>query len=230
MTGDKYNLYNDTFIPTTGSHGANIAAQRVDELDDASLQFVKQTVAQKGSCCAVDIGGAMGIHSRRMAKAGANVTLIDLVDQTKGLIADTNAELGREAIRFIQGDVRTLDPALRPDGVDAVYSQRMLSFIPYPDAVRMIEAVRPHVKEGGRFFLSAAGLNSELGQGYVDAGRPVAQRFGPLAPAIAQKNLMTNPVCLYTVDEFTAMLEKAGLKVERAWASEFGNVKAIAAL
>src|SRR5437868_6281692 len=121
MAGEPINLYGDKLLPTTGQHGSNISEQRVDELDQACLDFVKSL--QGSVCQAIDIGGGSGAQSKRMAELGASVLLIDLSDQHKAI--DTfNEQLSRPCIQFVQRDVREFIEW--PVPINCVYSQRML--------------------------------------------------------------------------------------------------------
>ena len=73
-----FNIYGDCLIPTTGSHGTNISQQRIDELDKSCLSFIKDSLSKGMSLRAIDLGGGIGAHSKRMARLGAQVILIDL--------------------------------------------------------------------------------------------------------------------------------------------------------
>jgi hypothetical protein len=80
--------------------------------------------------------------------------------------------------------------------------------------------------ESGRLFVSASGLGSELGEGYAEGGVEVGERFGPLAPALANKHEIHEPVCLYTPDDMRRLAAESGFAAADVWTSAFGNVKA----
>ena len=221
------NVYGDKLAPTTGKHGSNISEQRLDELDQACLDFVKTRVSETGSCQAVDIGAGSGPQSKRMAELGASALMIDLTDQYQSVKA-FNAGLGHEAIRFFQKDVREMAVAEWPEKIDCVYSQRMLSAIPYAEALKLLQTLKSRAMAGAHFFLSAGGLDSEYKEGYPDAEKPVEERWAKLAPAMGAKHNVLIPQCLYHADDLSHLLEKAGLTVLRSWTSAFGNVKAVA--
>ena len=73
-----FNIYGDRFIPTTGFHGTNISQQRVDKLDMACLSFIEDRLSTGAPLHAIDLGGGAGAQSKRMARLGAHVILIDL--------------------------------------------------------------------------------------------------------------------------------------------------------
>lgn len=94
MTIQPLNLYGDELIPTTGKHGSNISEQRIDELDQACLDFVKSRCVAKEPCQVIDVGGGSGAQSKRIALLGASVLLVDLTDQEKAM-QDFNSGLVR---------------------------------------------------------------------------------------------------------------------------------------
>ena len=82
-------------------------------------------------------------------------------------------------------------------------------------------------RDGGKCFISLSGINSELGEGYAVRSDPLKKRFGKLAVSMSEKHEIKEPVCLYDVNEMKILAELSGFKVEEAWASSFGNIKAI---
>ena len=81
---------------------------------------------------------------------------------------------------------------------------------------------------GGRIYLSASGLDSELGQEYSGAGMAVERRYTPLSEVMRAKHAIHGAVCLYRQHELGEMIRSAGLVVEKLFASPFGNIKAVA--
>src|SRR5690349_17256430 len=74
------NQYGDRFLPTDGGYGVDVASQRRDELDDECLEYIGVRTKAGLETRAVDLGGGCGAHSMRMGEAGAEVTMIDIVD------------------------------------------------------------------------------------------------------------------------------------------------------
>ena len=221
------NQYGDKLAPTTGKHGSNISEQRIDDLDQACLTFVKERIAQGLPCQAVDIGCGSGAQSKRMADLGASVFMADLTDQQQ-LAAAYNAKAGRVALRFIQRDIREIMPETWPQTLDCVYTQRMLGALPYRDALQLMTFLKSRAAPDAHFFVSASGYDAEYQNGYPDKDKPVEERWALLDPAIGAKHNVLIPQCLYRASELAQMLEKAGLTVERFWTSPFGNPKVIA--
>lgn len=224
---EPLNLYGDTFIPTTGQHGGSIAEQRIDELDQACLDFVKSLTSEKKPCQAVDIGGGSGAQSKRMAMLESSVLLIDFTNQVQS-IADFNRRLSRPAIRFLQRDVRDINDDEWPTPIHCVYSQRMLGCIPYLDTLQLLTLLKTRSSSDAQFFLSTAGLDTEYGADYPDRNKPVEMRFAHLSPNMAEKHGIYAPECLYRESDLRQVVEQAGLVPFRSWTSTFGNPKIIA--
>ncbi len=226
MSSQPINQYGDTLIPTTGRHGVNISEQRVDELDQGCLDFVR-TLAPESQV--IDIGGGSGAQSKRIAELGASVLMVDLTDQAEAIMKFNNA-LGRQAIRFMRRDVREIKVDDWPQTVCCVYSQRMLSFLPYADALQLLVTLRDRAVPCAQFFISVGGLDTELGVDYPDADKPVEGRFERLSPAAAKKCEIYSHQCLYRANDLKQLAEAAGLPVVKLWSSAFGNIKLIASV
>ncbi|MDD4616694.1 MAG: class I SAM-dependent methyltransferase [Alphaproteobacteria bacterium] len=226
MISSPLNQYGDVVIPTTGCHGSDISTQRMDDLDRNCLSFIKKRLSEDAaSFIAVDIGGGSGAQSKRMAELGANIFFVDLSDQAEAIEA-FNAHLGRAAIKFYRGDVREISSW--PSNIGCVYSQRMLNYLPYRDALALLTRLKTIVLPQTKFFLSTGGLDTEYGAQYADRGKPIEERFTVLPPAMANKHNITSPICLYTEDELKHLVERAGLSIDHSWTSPFGNPKVVA--
>jgi hypothetical protein len=225
LNGDAINLYGDRLRPS-GPHGSNISEQRVDELDQACIDYVRLCIEAVGFCRVADIGGGSGAQGKRLATLGAEVLIVDLTDQQEN-ISRFNKTLGRDAIHFVRCDVRKLTPGEWPT-LCCVYSQRMLGCIPYFDALQLLQTLKQKAAPRGRFFLSSGGLDTEYGRDYPDRYKPVKERFAYLSTDMAEKHGIFEPECLYREKELRELMEEAGLSVIRSWTSPFGNPKVIA--
>jgi len=219
------NEYGDLLIPTTGVHGGDISSQRVDDLDRACLDFLQLQHNSTKTPVALDVGGGLGSQSKRMARAGVDVFMIDLSDQS-GNIAELNSHLGRTGIRFFRADVRTFDPAMLPQ-LDVVYSQRMLSCIRHPEARRLLGWIHDACAPGAHCFISAGGLCSEIGRSSGSRRDPVEQRWSMPSQEMAAKHQIYAPECPYSEQELADLLDSCQFEIVRRWTSEFGNPKVI---
>ena len=222
-----FNIYGDRFIPTTGFHGTNISQQRMDKLDMACLSFIEDRLSNGIPLQAIDLGGGAGAQSKRMARLGAYVILID-PSTTPIEIEAFNVEEKTGKITLLNYDVRHIPDEDIPPKIDCFYSQRMINYIPYEDALRLLCSFKKKSPATAKFFISSGGIETEYGQTYLERDRPIEQRFGPLSEEMSNKHAINAFVCLYREEELSDLLKKSGLKILDSWTSTFGNPKIIA--
>lgn len=236
------NLYGDRRLSLAEGRGVDIGSQRLDELDWMAIRFVEtlmENPALPHPPLALDVGcGAGGLLSQ-LAARGARCLGIDLLDHRAAF--DRQVALAQAAVqsanRIWHGMAfHQLDLAALPETfvtahrgrVDVILSQRTLHYLPYPRAVLALQTLATLMTEASRIFISASGLGSDLSGGYPASHEPLASRFAPLGPEMAERHDIRLPVCLYTEDDIRCLLEAAGLRVLKVFSSAFGNVKAVA--
>lgn len=217
------NLYGDQLVETSGRHGGDIASQRIDDLDRACLEYC---LALGPGVAAVDIGCGLGAQGFRLAALGAAVTLCDPVDISER-VGSFYALFPAAPVRFLQCDARDLGADNFDQPLDIVYSQRAIHYLRFDEARTLLEMLRGVCRSGARFFISASGIDTELGDGYAGKTCDVAERMAPLAPEMAVKHGVHDAICLYSLEELAGLGETAGLEVISVTASAFGNKKAI---
>lgn len=213
---------------STCGFGLDVAATRADELDDACAKFVADLFGQTGIAPRVlDVGcGAFG-QSVRLCNAGAVVTAVDINPRLSSTYSDFASQVLKDRITFICDDARTMAFEGANSAFDVIYSQRMLHYLKWNDAVALLKKLITASRSNARFFCSVSGLQSELGLDYANASLAVSDRFCMLAPAAAHRHQIFEPLCLYTKNEFIQLLTSADLSVIDVWQSPFGNIKAI---
>lgn len=219
---EPLNQYGDQFRPTEDGRGVDIASQRMDELDKAALDFIR---AAKKPVSAVDLGGGFGAHAVRMVEAGADVTMIDAADMRTAEFR--NAEKGA-GLRFLQKDFTALQPEDIPEGLDVLYSQRAIHYVPHAAAQKLLRMIFNRMAQGGAVFISAAGWDTEYGKTYPDRGKPVEERFNYVTPDMQEKHGITHKIVTYREEEMAALLAEAGFAEVKVTHSAFGNIKATA--
>ena len=221
------NQYGDQRIATHSGHGVDIASQRADDLDLLAIGFIHQLVDQKRKAVrALDVGCGFGGQAARLVEAGAFVECMDIEDYSVEIHCQMALCADGHRHRFTQASV--LDqPAIGT--VHAISCQRMLHYLPYQHAVKALTWMLDILCPGGRLFISASGLNSELGDGYPGKSVPIGERFAFLSDEMAEKHSIHPPVCLYTLDELSTLLSDTGWVVEQGFVSGFGNIKIVAA-
>jgi SAM-dependent methyltransferase len=216
--GDRRILAGDT------GHGVDVASQRADALDEAAVADVARRAAAGARPTAADLGCGRGGQVARMAAAGARVVGFDLDDHA--------AEVAAAGGLFVRADLRSFAAsraALPLAPWDVVVSQRTIHYLPHGEAAALLRSLAAgRMAPGGGLYLSASGTASELSGGGYPLHLPLAERFAPLSPEMAAKHGILPPVCLYSVEELSALVEACGFRVVRAERSAFGNVKVAA--
>lgn len=225
MTTSAVNQYGDTSIAAGSGHGIDIASQRADELDQACLSYVSSQLEVSNSIRAADIGCGHGAFALRMARLGAHVECLDLVDQFN--LARRLAATQNLSMRFFVGDIQNSASYIEGP-FSAILSQRTIHYLDYQEAITSLAGLREMLTPSGKLFISASGISSELGTDYSHLDRPVAQRKAKLSNEIATKHRIYEPVCLYSESDMHQLLTAAGFTIETIYSSPFGNVKAIA--
>ena len=233
MASGETNLYQDRLESRSPGFGADISSQRADDLDLAACAYLMDAKAAGQSVLALDVGCGIGGQAFRMARAGAGRVI--------GLdIAAIPAEFYREAadragavlsdVLFCRQDMTALPFVGEMDlagQVGVLVCQRAIHYLPHKRARMLLEAFFTTLEPGGRLYLSASGMASELVSGYEDAGLDVAARFCRLGLGMRQKHKIESPVCLYWREELAWIVESAGIRVLGLTNSPFGNVKLI---
>lgn len=212
--------------PTGTGHGIDVASQRADELDERCLAFLETRSADRPS--ALDLACGQGGQALRMLAAGAQVTAVDLLDRAEELRRVASGQGFWQPLHFAHADFRALPDDLPGAPYDAIICQRAIHYVRYDDAVAAVRSWLRYLKPGGRIFLSASGLASELGRGYPHWDRPIAERWAKLAPVMAGRHDIRMPVCLYEAMDLVDLLHAAGCGIAEVFKSPFGNVKAVA--
>ena len=218
------NIYGDTFVPTTGTHGADIAVQRMDDLDIRAILFALQINGDRGS--AIDLGCGAGIQGLRFATLGYPTTLIDWVPEEKTLINLPGLD-ATFPVKYLCRDARFLDLSDLPLQISICYSQRFIHYLRFSEAVNLFRLLRSRMSADGKLFVSASGIQSELAKDYSAANLRIEDRFAKLEQSMATKHGILESVCLYSENDLVTLGRLAGFNIETVFLSPFGNVKAV---
>lgn len=225
------NIYGDHCSVLSKNKGADIATQRMDELDAASVLYATEHVGGK----ALDFCCGAGGQAARLAKAGAHVIGLDMPSLENAYEEHMRDQYAGSptwgSSHFVACDMLDLSQQWLLDSKDCfsqITCQRAIHYVPQEDAIRILKQLRDTVVEDGKLFISCSGLYSELGREYAAGAFPPAERFGYLSEEMQNKHQIKQPVCLYSQYEFIAMLASAGWRICTIYASPFGNIKAIA--
>jgi SAM-dependent methyltransferase len=223
MDTPDINSYGDSLVPTTGRHGADIASQRIDDLDREALRQILELSNTRINC--LDIGCGFGWQGIRFATLGAASYLFDLLPESS-LIRNfqENTDL---LLSYKKVDARQLNPEDLPQPIDLAFSQRFIHYLKYPEAERLIQILGENMPANAFFYISASGLHSELGEGYAGANNALQSRFSPLSHSMQVKHDIREPVCLYTESELVKLMTSNKFMERKVWKSTFGNVKGV---
>ncbi len=211
-------------LASGASHGAEIAAQWVDELDLETLRFVVSPKIPKR--VALDFGCGLGVQGIRFAVLGCKSVLYDVVDIGER-IERVKQALGIQNLEFRQIDLRHATPEDFPKDIGVAYSQRFIHYLRFDEASRLLEMLAGRLCPNARLFLSASGLGSELEAGYADSGVAIEHRFAPLANEMQAKHGIRENVCLYAIEDLERLVLAHGFGTIRTWTTPFGNVKGV---
>ena len=206
-------------------YGVDVAATRLDDLDKKLLAAVATGVARGWQPAVLDLGCGSGGLAAELARAGAVVTAVDTVD-CQAAISARNTSLPKTAapIDFIWSDALTF---CQQNTVvyDYVACQRTLHYLPYVEAVALLEALKQSTDQ---LYISVTGAESEIGQVHPLRQAPLFERFACVSTAAQAQFSLTAPLCVYTFAEFSALLLETGWQIDTHWTSLFGNHKTIA--
>lgn len=219
------NLYGDQRIATVTGHGIDVASQRADDLDQMAIEQIRRRVIDTRGVAVLDAGCGFGGQSARMAKAGGQVLAIDIEDYQAQITESMQREGVAGNLTFRCLSVQEKE-CIGP--FDIILCQRMLHYLPHASAREALAWFHREARADAQLFLSASGMDSELGNGYLGVTAPVESRFAPLSADMADKHSIHPPVCLYRREELEAIVNEAGWTVEQAFLSPFGNVKLLA--
>jgi len=128
---------------------ANGPQKALHALNPVRLDYVARRAPLMG-VAALDVGCGGGLLSEALAKAGANVTAIDLAPNLLKVARLHGLESGIK-VGYRQVAVDVLADEL-PAGFDVITCMEMLEHVPDPGAI--VEACARLLKPGGRLFLS----------------------------------------------------------------------------
>jgi hypothetical protein len=219
----KLNTYGDRLISTTGTHGADIGSQRIDDLDKDALTHL--LTLDESRVSSIDLGCGFGWQGARFSMLGAAAHLFDLLPPSQ-LVKSLGGQHSID-LSYSSCDLRTLRASDLPKKVQLAFSQRFIHYLTYPEALRLVKTVGKHMPGRTRFYISASGLHSELGSGYKDREKEITHRFAILSAAMQAKHGIAEAVCLYNKEELVQLMADGGFVECKIWESTFGNIKGV---
>lgn len=201
-------------------YGVDVAITRADDLDKKLLALVEDE-----PMAVLDLGCGAGGTAVRLALAGASVTAVDMHDFSANFTALRQAHSLSNELTFIAGDIRHLEELLPKEKFDYCLCQRTIHYLPYQEALICLKKLRAKVRQ--KLFISVTGVETDIGEHYPCSESPLVKRYCSLNQEAQTTFSIREPLCLYTPEEFTALLLDAGWQIEECWVSAFGNIKAV---
>lgn len=193
-------------------YGVDVSAKRADDLDKKLLA----TVSENRGSRVLELGCGSGAQSQRLVAAGAAVTAVDIQGYS-----DWENE---KKLHFVEADMREfLEQCSSTFGYCSF--QRTIHYLPYDDALAVLKKLRKLVTK--RLYISVSGLESDIGDCYAAKNSSIKERFAKINQTGAETFSISEPLCLYTPEEFMVLLQDSGWTIEELWVSAFGNIKAI---
>ena len=223
----QLNMYGDVKLCSHTKFGQDIASQRFDELDRSCVRFALNLL-DKGRKAnkAIDLGCGKGIQGVRLGMMGFETVIYD-IEHMPNLIEEVRKLYPLCKIKKIRADLQNIKADFFPQGIDICYSQRFIHYLRFNDAVLLLKKVFANMRPGGRLFISASGLHSEIGKAHPQCNLAVSERFAKIERVMADKHDIHAPICPYSESELVELCRAAGFALIAADTSEFGNVKAI---
>jgi 2-polyprenyl-3-methyl-5-hydroxy-6-metoxy-1,4-benzoquinol methylase len=161
----------------------------------------------------LEIGCGIGTDTINFARAGAQVTTVDLSDKSMELARQRAAVFGLEdRIRFCPGDAEQLSAFVPADPYDLIYSFGVIHHTPHPEAV--LEQLRQYTRPGTTIKIMVYHRRSwKVGWILLTEGKG---QFWKLSELVA-KNSEAQTGCpvtyIYTRREGRQLLERHGFRV-----------------
>lgn len=225
------------FPPGAVGYGKSLTSVYLDALDNSCLEKVGRLVDLKAGAAptiALDLGGAQGTVSVEMAKRGAEVIFVDLIDKP-GAIEDEQLDpaIRSRITAYPKTNVKDLSSHhMEGRKADVVYSQRCLHFLTFAEQAALLRNIKEHyATKNCVFFISLASTECDLGIGYKGAHHPInapERHTIPTSPQAAEAHI-TQPMTLYkNEEEIQQLMKAAGLKATSIIKSESGVYKIVA--
>lgn len=207
---------------------ANPLETGADELERLAFQEIVKRRRFGNTVHGMVVPAGNGELAIAMARLDCKVTVGDSPELANTLRGRVLAAGLRDEIHYIPFSFSDFPEEIPGEPFDIVFCRRGLCALPYEEARKVTRKLLLQLKIGGKLFISALGLHSELGDDYPGSESSLEERFAPLAPTMARKYEIDSPVCLYSERNLFSLLMDAGGSVLRTFTSTHGSVKGVA--
>lgn len=205
------------------STGIDVGKTRLDDLDRMVLRdslaepFARKVVCNFG-CGESALSVAMGALGHRVYNYdNRDLALFYVLEQERG-----------KAQHFVQVDLDSIKKHLLPQSIDVAVASRVLHYLSYTKAQRLLEMISNRLVVGGMLYINISGVESNLARGYTAVDTPIETRMALLGEQEQEEFNIEGPVCLYRESELRQLVESVdGVKITEIWTSQFGNIKCV---
>ena len=165
----------------------------------------------------LEIGCGIGTDTVNFARAGADVTVAELSDESMKVAQQRAEVMGvADRIRFYGGNAEELSAFVPPERYDLVYSFGVIHHSPNPE--RILEQIRDYLKPGGTFKLMVYNRHSwKVFWMVVKYGRGNFRRMRELIAQHSEAQFGSPVTYAYTKDELRGLLARHGFRVTDAF-------------
>lgn len=214
------------------------------ESSEAEADFVIRSLGLKPGDRALDLCCGTGRHAVPLARAGLEVTGLDMSEEYLALARSAAREAGVK-VRFVQGDMREIPFRGEFDAVVNMFTA-FGYFDDESDDQRVIDGAAAALRPGGRLLLdllnrdwvAANYVRSESREGMDGTVCTERRTFDPVAGRNHVEFTITSPdgvqrraghhIRLYVATEISRMLDRAGLSLERSYGGYDGSLLSVA--
>ena len=202
--------------------GHDISKTRLDDLDRKIITHSLQEPFKKRVIC--NFGSGESKLSHALSALGHHVYSYDSRDVTA--FFNQIQKLGLWS-NFFCIRLQDLKQHQLPREIDIAVFQRVLHYLTYEEARKIISLIAENIAIGGWMYMSFSSIDTELGVGYTATETEVEKRWGTLTPDNQNKFFITDPVCLYSSTDVEHLIGSVpGLTLKHMSISGFGNIQA----
>ena len=214
-----------------------------EESSQTEADFVIRALDLKPGDRVLDLCCGTGRHAVLLAKAGLEVTGLDMSEEYLALARSAAREAGVE-VRFVQGDMREIPYKGEFDAVVNMFTA-FGYFDEDADDQRVIDGAAVALRPGGRLLLDllnrdwvvANYVRSESREGSDGTVYTEQRTFDPvagrnhveftIASADGAERKVSHHIRLYVATEISGMLDRTGLTLERSYGGYDGSLLSV---
>ncbi len=211
------------------SYGIDVAKYRLDDLDKIILENISRKLKSCQSPKVLILGSGAGGVALSLAKLNSNIKVqaIDILPYSNNFLHYQNQDsILTQKLKFTQADMLEFVTNMETGCYTDVVIQRSLHYLPYDSAVKLLKLLSEKII--GHLYLSVSGVNTAIATHYPNLKQPLNKRFFKLNEAGRKKFSISQPLCLYSLQDIMKVTTACGWRICYHKTSAFGNIKLVA--